>query len=229
MLVRRTDRGSSEFGDLIGRNTTGRECVLHAIYKDHSGARVRIPFTMKKVDWDNSDYPLGYFITARTYGTWLHGDQRGSVDRHGKNIFGTPRIFENENLRTLMDEEMLAEPFIFTPAQIFIVDAEIREVCIKRDYLLRALNVRTNHFHAVVSAPKKPELIANAFKSNATRALRANNLVSSDSTVWSRGLSRRYLWKPHNLAGAIDYTLNRQGTDLLLSFDEWIERYKTNE
>ena len=33
--------------------------------------------------------PLGYLITFRTYGTWLHGDKRGSVnDIHGLNMKG---------------------------------------------------------------------------------------------------------------------------------------------
>ena len=184
---------------------------------------------MYKDDWDDNEYPLGYLITVRTYGTWLHGDARGSVDRHGKNVFGTPRIVENDNLQSLMDEEMRGEPFMLNEQQIFVVDTEIREVCIRRDYLLRALNVRTNHFHAVVSAQKNPELIANAFKSNATRSLREKKLVSPETNIWSRGRSRRYLWKPHQLAGAIDYTLNRQGRDLLLSFDEWMEKCETDE
>ena len=26
-------------------------------------------------------YPLGFLITFRCYGTWLHGDERGSIDR----------------------------------------------------------------------------------------------------------------------------------------------------
>lgn len=179
--------------------------------------------------WDDNEFPLGYLITVRTYGTWLHGDVRGSVDRHGKNIYGAPRIGKNENLRDLMDEEMKGEPFMLSREQISVVDIEIRKVCARRDYLLRALNVRTNHFHAVVSAQKKPELIANAFKSNATRALRDKELVSPDANIWSRGRSRRYLWKPNQLAGAINYTLNRQGPDLLLSFDAWMERYELND
>jgi len=180
-------------------------------------------------EWDDNEFPLGYLITVRTYGTWLHGDERSSVDRHGQNIYGTPRIVKNDDLRKLMDEEMTAEPFILSREQIFVVDNEIREVCLKRNYNLRALNVRTNHFHAVVSAPKKPELIANAFKSNATRCLREKDLVSTELKVWSRGRSRRYLWKPWQLTGAIDYTLNRQGSDLLLSFDTWMERYEPDE
>ncbi len=184
---------------------------------------------MYKDDWDDNEYPLAYLITVRTFGTWLHGDERGSVDLHGKNIFGTPRIVGNDNLQSLMDQEMRGEAFILNARQIFVVDTEIREVCLRRNYLLRALNVRTNHFHAVVSAQKKPELIANAFKSNATRSLREKNLVSAETNIWSRGRSRRYLWKPHNVARAIDYTLNRQGPDLLLSFDEWVEKYETDD
>ena len=31
--------------------------------------------------WNDTDLPLGYLITFRCYGTWLHGDQRGSIDR----------------------------------------------------------------------------------------------------------------------------------------------------
>ena len=177
-------------------------------------------------EWDENEFPLGYLITIRTYGTWLHGDERGSVDIHGKNIYGTPRIAQNHDLQTRMNEEMNAEPFILNHEQIYAVDNEIRAVCSRRDYNLRALNVRTNHFHAVVSAQKEPELIANAFKSNATRCLRETGLISAETKVWSRGRSRRYLWKPWQLSGAVDYTLNRQGSDLLPSFDLWMEKYE---
>ena len=31
--------------------------------------------------WNDTDLPLGYLITFRSYGTWLHGDERGSIDR----------------------------------------------------------------------------------------------------------------------------------------------------
>ena len=35
------------------------------------------------------DRPLAYFSTFTTYGTWLHGDERGSVDREHNQV-GTP-------------------------------------------------------------------------------------------------------------------------------------------
>ncbi len=38
--------------------------------------------------------PLGYLITFRAYGTWLHGDSRGSVDRF-HNRYASPLIPPN--------------------------------------------------------------------------------------------------------------------------------------
>ena len=147
---------------------------------------------------------------------------RGSVDRHGKNIYGTPTLEPNPKLLKIMREEMKGPPFILNNAQRIAVHHEIEDVCEKRGYFLRALNVRTNHGHSVISAALKPEVIINALKSNATRALREQNLVSRDVQVWSRGKSRRYLWKPRSVALAIDYTLNQQGENLI-EFDTWLE------
>ena len=48
--------------------------------------------------WNNTDTPLAYLISFRTYGTWLHGDKRGSIDRHHKR-YGSPYIAPNRNWR----------------------------------------------------------------------------------------------------------------------------------
>jgi REP element-mobilizing transposase RayT len=84
---------------------------------------------------------------------------------------------------------------------------------------LQAINVRTNHAHAVVSAQLKPERIADAFKAFATKKLREENLVASELKIWSRGRSRRYLWKPRQVASAIDYVLYSQ-VDLPFKLDD---------
>jgi hypothetical protein len=31
-------------------------------------------------DFNYDDTPIAYFITFRSYGTWMHGDERGSVN-----------------------------------------------------------------------------------------------------------------------------------------------------
>jgi len=166
--------------------------------------------------WDDNEFPLAYLITIRTYGTWLHGDDRGSIDVHGKNKFGSPKIPGREKLKNRMRENLTDEPFIFDEKQRSAVEESIRETCKIRDYKLTAVNVRTNHLHVVVSAQTNPEIIINSFKSYATRKLREEYLILKDTRVWSRGGSRRYLWKKRHVDLAIDYVLFGQG---LLPFE----------
>ncbi len=144
-------------------------------------------------DWDDNESPLAYLITFRTYGTWLHGDDRYSIDRHGKNVYGTPKVLPSRNLNTMMQGNRHGGQFVMNGKQRATVEAAIRAVCSIRGYDLMAINVRTNHVHAVLAAYVKPEKVIIAFKANCTRELRTAGLVSESSQIWSRGGSRRYL------------------------------------
>ena len=159
-------------------------------------------------------FPLAYLITIRTYGTWLHGDENGSVDRHGFNVYGNPRIAPSEKLKDFMRQEMKQTAFILDKhRRICVLDA-VREVCDYRGYELLAVNIRSNHLHAVISAMVKPEKIANDFKTYATRKLRSEDLAGSEQSVWARGKSCRYLWKPNQVERAMDYVLFGQGEEI---------------
>jgi hypothetical protein len=50
-------------------------------------------------DFDDNEFPLplAYLITFRCYGTWLHGDARGSVDPT-HNVYGALKIAANQAL-----------------------------------------------------------------------------------------------------------------------------------
>ena len=132
---------------------------------------------MPDQEWDDSEFPLAYLITIRTFGTWLHGDDRGSMDRHGKNIYGSPRIPGTPKLHHQMRREQAATPFLLDGRQRACAEAAIRAVCATRGYGLFATNIRTNHAHTVISASVRPEVIINALKANATRELWAQGLV----------------------------------------------------
>ncbi|HLM01005.1 MAG TPA: transposase [Pyrinomonadaceae bacterium] len=160
------------------------------------------------------NYPLAYLITIRSYGSWLHGDEKGSIDRHGFNVYGTPRMFQSEKLKNFMKQEMREEPVCLDKNERICVLAAIKEVCDFRGYELYAVNIRTNHLHAVVSANTNPEKIINEFKAYATRRLRESKLIERDKTVWARGKSRRYLWKPRHVGIAVDYVLFGQGDEI---------------
>lgn len=162
-------------------------------------------------EWDDNTFPLAYLITIRTFGTWLHGDERGSVDRHGKNIYGTPDIRSTPNFEAAMIGNSDGRQFLLDKTARPVVEVAIREFCLSREYALHAVNVRTNHVHAVIAAQAAPEKILSSMKSYATRKLRTHGIVDESIKVWSRGGSRRYLWKPRNVEQAIEYVLYGQG------------------
>jgi REP element-mobilizing transposase RayT len=164
-------------------------------------------------DFDDNDFPLAYLITFRCYGTWLHGDARGSTDRN-HNVYGTPRIAPNHALEGSDEAQRKHSEIALNSEKRKVVETAVREVCNHRKYLLRAINVRTNHVHTVVSAMQNPEPILNSFKSYSTRALRQAGLLQRTSKPWARHGSTIYLWKEQAVAKAVAYVLLGQGNEL---------------
>src|SRR2546425_3612315 len=145
-------------------------------------------------DFDDNEFPLAYLITFRCYGTWLHGDARRSMDRK-HNIYGTPKIDSNPQLERSDSKQRKYLPISLDARQRNVVEVAVREVCEYRKYILRAINVRTNHVHTVVTAMQNPEPVLDSFKSYATRALRRSGLQSATVKPWARHGSTIYLWK----------------------------------
>ncbi|MBA3352300.1 MAG: transposase [Blastocatellia bacterium] len=164
--------------------------------------------------WNDTDIPLAYFISFRSKGTWLHGDERGSTDRHN-NIYGTPHIPANQNWLNHNRRKLIGAPVALDAARRRSINASIRETCTIRGWKLLAINIRTNHVHTVVSTGgKKGELALNAFKANATRQMRADGCWQNDRTPWADKGSCRRLWNEQSIANAIEYVLYGQGDDL---------------
>ena len=168
--------------------------------------------------WDDNDYPLAYLITFRTYGTWLHGDERGSIDRF-HNKFRGPRVPVNPVMEEQHRAKLKSAPVLLDEHQRPIVKKAIKNVCTHRGWPLYSINVRTNHAHVVVNTlTAKPESAMRDFKSYSTRALRSANLWLFDHSPWVDGGSKRYLWKPSSVSAACEYVLYGQGDDLPESF-----------
>ena len=185
--------------------------VLHTLTVDQ---RAIIVSSM----WNDTDTPLAYFISFRSYGTWLHGDQRGSIDRFN-NRFRSPYIPPNKNWKKHNEQKLRAEPLTLDAEHRAQIKAAIRETCDIRKWFLHAMNIRTNHVHTVVTALKSPDIVLNAFKANATRKLRERKLWPHLFSPWADKGSKKRLWNEKSVARAIDYVLNGQGDDLP-DFDE---------
>ncbi len=134
--------------------------------------------------WNDTDTPIAYLITFRTHGTWLHGDERGSISRH-HNTYGTPKLPYTPAWLETNRERLIDRPFILNARQRVLVRRSMRETCQIREWRLLAVNIRTNHAHAVVAAPSQaPGTVLNALKANATRSLRENQQWLSERSPW---------------------------------------------
>ena len=164
--------------------------------------------------WNDTNIPLAIFFTFRSYGTWLHGDERGSVDRHN-NKYGSPRIPANSNWRKHNEQLLRHPPVTLNAASRKSVENAIRILCEKRGWTLLAINVRTNHVHAVICiGSKRPSDALTAMKANATRQLREDGQWPQEHSPWAEKGSKRKLWNEKSIAEACNYVDNAQGDDL---------------
>src|SRR4051812_16585461 len=88
-------------------------------------------------------FPLAYLISFRCYGTWLHGDPRGSTDRY-RNAYGSPHIPSTPSWLAVKARMLEQSPVTLDARRRRAVEAAIRETCEIRGWPLRAVNVRTN-------------------------------------------------------------------------------------
>jgi REP element-mobilizing transposase RayT len=159
--------------------------------------------------------PVPYFISFRTYGTWLHGSREGSVDRDHNRVggeFAPVAAARAQRERT----EMWGEPFVLSAAGRVIVLLAIGGVCKHRRWTVFALHVRTNHVHVVVSTagrPVTPERALNDFKAWSTRRLVEAGVVARGTPVWAYHGSTRYLNHAEGFVGACHYTMYEQDGD----------------
>ena len=153
---------------------------------------------------------LAFLITFTAYGTWLHGDRRGSVDR-AHNAHGGPVVSENPERQSLSRQAQMVPEGEFDTAKRLVVQQAIQGVCDHNGWTLRALNVRTNHVHVVVSiGAVPPEVAMNHFKAWSTRRLREAGLMGASAKVWTRHGSTRYLWTEDQITHACHYVVHGQ-------------------
>ena len=163
--------------------------------------------------WNDTDIPLAYLITFRTYGSWLHGDRRGSTNRF-RNKYGTMHLPPEPRWWEENKDRMTAKPVRLDLTQRRIVDRSIRETCIFRGWALYATSVRSNHAHAVVCAGiTGPGKVLNALKANATRALREGGFTGGGRSPWADKGSQIYLWNQQSVDRAVEYVLYEQGNE----------------
>jgi len=159
---------------------------------------------------EHREYPRAYFITISCYGTWLHGDERGSVDYEHR-MYGESRLPTNAVRASTERKSMRFPVFELDESARKVALQAIRTNCHRRNWLLLAAHVRRRHVHVVVTAPLPPEPVTNGIKAYMSKALNGIHPKDRERRRWTRHASMRYLWEPGHVQAAVHYVVYEQG------------------
>ncbi len=151
----------------------------------------------------STDDPIAFFLTWVTYGTLLPGDARGWVEyQHGWQL-------PSRQLEADCESRMSEGAVRLTIDQRSTVERQIEETCHHRSWHLHAVNCRSNHVHAVVTAAETPpKKIRGDLKAYATRCLKSFD--ETRENWWTERGSIRWVYNDHDLESAVIYVVDGQ-------------------
>src|SRR6185295_7334705 len=150
------------------------------------------------------DDPIAFFLTITSYGTWLPGHVRGWVEyQHGWQLPDAVRELEAR-------ARMTQDACTLTAGQRAIVERQVAETCRHRGWILHAVSCRSNHLHAVISAPDTPpKKIRADIKAWCARRLKELSDGTRDNWWADRG-SIRWIFNDKSLETVILYVTEAQ-------------------
>ncbi|MEN8126863.1 MAG: transposase [Planctomycetota bacterium] len=163
--------------------------------------------------------PFAYFVTFSIYGTWLHGADKGSVDKY-HNQYNSEFLSANAGRKRYEIKNLKDVPFVLNKNHRRCALKSIKETCEYRGWVLHAVHVRSNHVHIVVSSETIPEKVLGDLKAYATRGLRSVFSQFVGRKIWTHHGSTKYIWTQKSLMEVIHYVIYEQGQSM-----EWWCRY----
>jgi REP element-mobilizing transposase RayT len=123
-----------------------------------------------------------FSITWTVYGTHLQGDVNGWRRRRQGDQPPEPRLAEWRERRLKHEVRLLS------PDERAVVEREYERHCAHRNWRAWAINARSTHVHAVVTATGfSGASVRDQLKANATRGLREQYPQYRDRPVWTVG------------------------------------------
>jgi hypothetical protein len=146
---------------------------------------------------------LGIHWAATTFGTWLHGDPRGSW-------FEGRLIGPDSYLEAAARASMSSDAVILSATEQLLVANALGEIVIAQKHRVYAASVQATHIH-LVFAPLRENItpaIARLKRRSAMEVLarrRDLGLSPVPRTLWTAGKFPRFIFDESHLANAIEY------------------------
>ena len=154
--------------------------------------------------------PIAFLFTWSTYGTWLPGDARGWVEyKHG---FQLPDPVRELEARARMTSEVV----YLNAEQREQLHQQVAETCAHKGWTLLAVNCRSNHIRALISASTTPKKMRAALKAWCSQRLndlqKARGITGEDATTvwWADRGSIRWLFDDNSVDCATVYVRDEQ-------------------
>ena len=178
-----------------------------------------------------------WLLTWTTYGTWLPGDDRGSVTRvredEGSRVEHdrpqTPYIGPAPGLKRTALANLKGEPIFLTAEQAEAVAEQLQQIAEHRKWSILAAAVIPNHAHVLVGVPGDPEPyeVLGTFKSWASRRLNQKwHKPASDTWRTAKGSMRKKADWPA-LKNAVEYVRKQNNAHVVCVNEDHVESART--
>ncbi len=160
-----------------------------------------------------SDRPLAYHITFGTYGTRLHGDPRGTVDKtHNKP--GDPIVGQNDDWFQIESSSLNDQPVMLDHADRIRIECAIEDVCDKGNWHLHIAACQSNHVHVLLTSIDDGILTRRLLKRWLTELLEDTAEMNLKNPVrwWAKEGSVKWVWDQRYLENVYWYIAEQRTT-----------------
>src|SRR5215213_5254064 len=148
--------------------------------------------------------PLAYHITWGTYGTRLHGDARGTVDRE-HNEFGTPVLGPDSERQREERGRLKFPPITLERDERLSIEATLPSICERGQWTYVEGAAGPDHVHVILSSPFNPETIRILLKRWIGQALSKLRPLPDGATWWAEDGSIRWIDNARYYENAVRY------------------------
>lgn len=140
-----------------------------------------------------SSSPIAYLITVGTYGSRLHGDERGTVDRD-QNAPGEPFLGTDPARQHFERDLMVSGVVRLSASQQEFVESTVPRISDELGWACHVVSAASNHIHALISADAPGAVVRRLLKRRMSQALSHRWPTHAPRSWRVEGGSVKWLW-----------------------------------
>jgi REP element-mobilizing transposase RayT len=156
------------------------------------------------------DWPIAFHITFGTYGTRLHGDPRGTVDRR-HNFYGDPIIGADADWQREEQVSLKFPVVLLDDQQRRFIESTIPAICDRGTWKLHVCAAKEDHVHTVLSTSSDGQVVRRLLKRWLSDAVSQRWPRLPGQAWWAECGSVKWVWTQDYYQQVYDY-VRRQRT-----------------